>query len=107
MCIRDRPRGGPQGVPQRPDPAAGGGFRRGSGLLFALPPQQRDDALGTDIVDMDSIVNLVSVGTVQLAAGAVVTKIIEEQLLLSAGGGSTGAQKDVNAGGTNTISGST
>ena len=66
-----------------------------------------DDALGTDIVDMDSIVNLVSVGTVQLAAGAVVTKIIEEQLLLSAGGGSTGAQKDVNAGGTNTISGST
>ncbi len=66
-----------------------------------------DDALGTDIVDTDDIVNLVSVGTVQLAAGAVVTKIIEEQLLLSAGGGSTGAQKDVNAGGTNTISGST
>ena len=50
--------------------------------------------------------NLVSVGTVQLAAGVVVTKIVEEQLLLSTGGGSTGAQKDVNAGGTNTISGS-
>jgi PilX N-terminal len=66
-----------------------------------------DDALGTDVLDGDNIVNLVSVGTVQLAAGVVVTKIIEEQLLLSAGGGSTGAQKDVNAGGTNTISGST
>jgi len=66
-----------------------------------------DDPLGTDVVDTDSIVNLVSVGSVQLAAGVVVTKIVEEQLLLSSGGGSTGAQKDVNAGGTNTISGST
>jgi hypothetical protein len=66
-----------------------------------------DDAQGTDTLDTDNIVNLVSVGTVQLAAGVVVTKIVEEQLLLSSGGGSTGAQKDVNAGGTNTISGST
>lgn len=66
-----------------------------------------DDQQGTDILDTDNIVNLVSVGTVQLAAGVVVTKIVEEQLLLSTGGGSTGGQKDVNAGGTNTISGKT
>ncbi len=65
-----------------------------------------DDAGGTDIVDTDNIVNLVSVGTVQLAAGVIVTKIVEEQLLLTTGGGSTGGQKDVNSGGTNTISGS-
>ena len=64
-----------------------------------------DDAPGTDVLDTDSIVNLVSVGTVQLAAGVIVTKIVEEQLLLSSGGGATGAQKDVNAGGTNTITG--
>ena len=63
-----------------------------------------DDPQGTDVVDTDNIVNLVSVGTVRLAAGVVVTKIVEEQLLLSTGGASTGAQKDVNAGGTNTIS---
>ena len=62
-----------------------------------------DDAQGTDTVDTDSILNLVSVGTVQLAAGVIVTKIVEEQLLMTSGGGSTGAQKDVNAGGTNTI----
>ena len=66
-----------------------------------------DDPQGTDTLDTDNIVNLVSVGTVQLAAGVVVTKIVEEQLLLSSGGGATGAQKDVNAGGTNTITGST
>jgi hypothetical protein len=65
-----------------------------------------DDAAGTDILDVDHIVNLVSVGTVLLPAGIVVTKIVEEQLLLTTGGGSTGGQKDVNAGGTNTISGS-
>jgi hypothetical protein len=65
-----------------------------------------DDAEGTDTVDKDNIVNLVSVGTVQLATGVLVTKIIEEQLFLTTGGGSTGAQKDVNAGGTNTITGS-
>lgn len=65
-----------------------------------------DDALGTDVADGDQIVNLVSVGTVTLAAGVLVTKIVEEQLLLSTGGASTGAQKNVNAGGTNTISSS-
>ncbi|MEO8586169.1 MAG: PilX N-terminal domain-containing pilus assembly protein [Acidobacteriota bacterium] len=64
-----------------------------------------DDTSGTDTVDLDNIVNLISVGTVQLAAGVVVTKIVEEQLLLTTGGGSTGGQKDVNAGGTNTITG--
>ena len=64
-----------------------------------------DDAQGTATVDNDNIVNLISVGTVQLAAGVVVTKIVEEQLLLTTGGGSTGAQKNVNAGGTNTITG--
>jgi len=63
-----------------------------------------DDATGADLVDADFIVNLVSVGTVQLATGVVVTKIVEEQLLLSRCGGSTGGTKDVNAGGTNTIS---
>lgn len=66
-----------------------------------------DDAQGTASADTDNIVNLVSVGTVQLAAGVVVTKIVEEQLLLTTGGGSTGGQKDVNAGGTNTITGKT
>jgi hypothetical protein len=63
-----------------------------------------DDTSGTDTVDTDNIVNLVSVGTVQLATGVLVTKIVEEQLLLSAGGGDTGGQKGINAGGTNTLS---
>jgi hypothetical protein len=66
-----------------------------------------DDAQGTDTLDTDSIVNLVSDGTVQLAAGVVVTKIVEEQLLLTSGGGAIGGQKDVNVGGTNTVSGGT
>ena len=66
-----------------------------------------DDAQGTATTDGDNIVNLISVGTVQLATGVVVTKIVEEQLLLTTGGGSTGGQKNVNAGGTNTISGKT
>jgi hypothetical protein len=66
-----------------------------------------DDAQGTDTVDTDSIVNLVSVGRVQIAGGLAITKIVEEQLLLTTGGGATGGQKDVNAGGTNTITGST
>jgi hypothetical protein len=61
-----------------------------------------DDALGTDTLDNDSIVNLVSVGTVQLATGLSVTKIVEEQLLLSVGGGTVGGQDNQNAGGTNT-----
>ena len=66
-----------------------------------------DDPQGTDVADTDGILNLISVGTVRLAAGVIVTKIIEEQLLLTTGGPSTGAQKDVNAGGTNTITGKT
>lgn len=63
-----------------------------------------DDAKGTDTVDDDSIVNLVSVGTVQLATGLSITKIVEEQLLLSIGGGTVGGQDNQNAGGTNTTS---
>lgn len=61
-----------------------------------------DDALGSDVTDGDSVVNLISVGTVQLATGLSVTKIVEEQLLLSIGGGSVGGQDNQNAGGTNT-----
>ncbi len=63
-----------------------------------------DDASGTETLDADNIINLISVGSVQLATGVLVTKIVEEQLLLSAGGGDTGGQKGLNAGGTNTIS---
>lgn len=66
-----------------------------------------DDSPGSDVVDTDGIVNLISVGTVQLATGVSVTKIVEEQLLLTTGGGSIGGQKDVNAGGSNTVSGQT
>jgi hypothetical protein len=62
-----------------------------------------DDALGSDVADGDSIVNLISVGTVQLATGLSVTKIVEEQLLLSIGGGSLGGQDNQDAGGTNTV----
>jgi hypothetical protein len=64
-----------------------------------------DDAQGTEVVDTDNIVNLVSVGTVQLAAGVIVTKIVEEQLLLTVCGGTSGGQKNVNEGGTNTVTG--
>jgi hypothetical protein len=61
-----------------------------------------DDQQGTATVDTDGVVNLVSVGTVQLATGLSVTKIVEEQLLLSVGGGNIGGQDNQNAGGTNT-----
>ncbi len=65
-----------------------------------------DDASGSEAADGgDNIINLVSVGTVQLATGVLVTKIVEEQLLLSSGGGDKPAQKGLNEGGTNTISG--
>ena len=65
-----------------------------------------DDASGSETADGgDNIINLVSVGTVQLATGVLVTKIVEEQLLLSSGGGDKPAQKGLNEGGTNTISG--
>lgn len=60
-----------------------------------------DDPEGTDVTDTDNIVNLVSVGTVQLATGLSVTKIVEEQLLLSVGVGTTGGQDNQDAGGTN------
>ncbi len=63
-----------------------------------------DDASGTETVDADNIINLVSVGSVQLATGVLVTKIVEEQLLLSAGAGDSGGQKGLNPGGGNTIS---
>jgi hypothetical protein len=61
------------------------------------------DAAASATTDVDNIVNLVSVGTVQLATGITVTKIVEEQLLLSIGGGSKGPSKDVNSQGTNTV----
>jgi hypothetical protein len=61
-----------------------------------------DDATGTDVTDADNIVNLISVGTVQLATGLSVTKIVEEQLLLSSGCGGGGGQKNQNKGGSNT-----
>jgi hypothetical protein len=61
-----------------------------------------DDQQGTDTTDTDSIVNLVSVGTVKLATGLSITKIVEEQLLLSIGGKTVGGQDNQNAGGTNT-----
>jgi hypothetical protein len=61
-----------------------------------------DDALGTAVADTDTIVNLISVGTVQLSAGLSVTKIVEEHLLLSAGCGGGGGQDNQNAAGTNT-----
>ena len=61
------------------------------------------DAAASATNDVDNIVNLVSVGTVQLATGITVTKIVEEQLLLSIGGGSKGPSKNVNSQGTNTV----
>lgn len=59
-----------------------------------------DDGLGTDLLDTDSIVNLVSIGTVKLATGVVVTKIIEEQLNLGVTGAMASTQKGVNPAGT-------
>ena len=64
-----------------------------------------DDAKGTELDDRDNVVNLVSVGIVQLAVGVEVTKIVEEQLLLTVCGGTSGGQKNVNEGGTNTVTG--
>lgn len=61
-----------------------------------------DDAKGADIVDKDNIVNLVSVGTVALPTGVLVTKIVEEQLLLTKCGATKGNQKEQNEGGTST-----
>jgi hypothetical protein len=64
-----------------------------------------DDATGSDVTDADNIVNLISVGTVQLATGLAVTKIVEEQLLLSSGCGSLGPQKGLGPSGQNTFGG--
>ena len=66
-----------------------------------------DDPTGTDVTDLDSVVNLISVGTVQLATGLTVTKIVEEQLLLSSGCGSNNPQKGLGPGGGNVVGGCT
>jgi hypothetical protein len=60
-----------------------------------------EDAAGTATTDMDSIINIVSVGTVRLVAGTTITRILEEQVILSTGGAFGSSQKDLNAGGTN------
>ena len=61
-----------------------------------------DDAGGTATSDNDNIINVVSVGSVQLVAGTVVTRILEEQVVLSIGGSFGSSQKGLNAGGTGT-----
>ena len=61
-----------------------------------------EDAVGTATTDFDSIINVVSVGTVQLVGGSAVTRILEEQLILSIGGSFGSSQKELNAGGTGT-----
>ncbi len=62
-----------------------------------------DDASGSPTVDNDGVVNVVSIGTVQLVAGAVVTRILEEQLVLRTGGSSSGPQRGLEGGGTNAV----
>ncbi len=62
-----------------------------------------DDASGSATLDSDSMINIVSVGTIQLVAGTSVTRILEEQLLLSPGGSFGGTQKGLEAGGTNAV----
>lgn len=59
-----------------------------------------DDGSGTDLLDTDSIVNLVSIGTVRLATGVVVTKIVEEQLNLGVTGQMPTNQKGTDPAGT-------
>jgi PilX N-terminal len=59
-----------------------------------------DDASGTETLDTDNIVNLISIGTVQLATGVLVTKIVEEQLNLATPGAMVNTQKGVNPAGT-------
>lgn len=63
-----------------------------------------EDFAGTAILDTDNIINLVSVGMVRLpgAAGTTMTKILEEQLVVSTTGSESGSQKGGNAGGTGT-----
>ena len=63
-----------------------------------------DDATGDATTDGgDNIVNLISIGTVRLATGVKLTKIVEEQLLLSTGGQTVGTQKGLYSSNTNTI----
>jgi hypothetical protein len=59
-----------------------------------------DDTSGTETLDTDNIVNLISVGTVRLATGVLVTKIVEEQLNLAMPGAMVNTQKGVNPAGT-------
>ncbi len=61
-----------------------------------------DDAAGAALSDSDNIINIVSVGTVQLVAGTSFTRILEEQVILSVGGSFGSSQKNLNAGGTGT-----
>ncbi|HVO52378.1 MAG TPA: PilX N-terminal domain-containing pilus assembly protein [Thermoanaerobaculia bacterium] len=61
-----------------------------------------DDPSGSPTTDSDSIANIVSVGTVQLVAGTSITRILEEQVLLTSGGSFGSSQKNLNAGGTGT-----
>ena len=61
-----------------------------------------DDPSGSPTSDTDGIANIVSVGTVQLVAGTSITRILEEQVLLSSGGSFGSSQKNLNAGGTGT-----
>jgi len=61
-----------------------------------------DDAVGTATTDNDNIINIVSVGTIRLVAGTSITRILEEQVVLSVGGSFGSSQKGLNAGGTGT-----
>ncbi len=62
-----------------------------------------DDPSGNATTDGDQIINVVSIGSVQLTGGSAVTRILEEQLKLSSGSSSSGPQKDLNAGGSNAV----
>ncbi len=59
-----------------------------------------EDITGTATSDGDSIINLISIGQVQLGSYTF-TKIIEEQVLVTSGGVQPGFQKGQNPGGTN------
>jgi hypothetical protein len=61
-----------------------------------------EDTSASPTTDADSILNVVSVGTVQLTAGTVVTRILEEQVRFSSGGFSAPTQYLLDAGGTST-----
>jgi hypothetical protein len=61
-----------------------------------------DDPSGSATTDSDGIANIVSVGTVQLVAGTSLTRILEEQVVLTVGGSFGSSQKNLNAGGTGT-----